>query len=84
MPKETRIKPAGYIDPVEVAKRLLSWRGDRTQFELAKSTNSTPQSISQYENQEIPRNWEFLAGLAIDGCDLNWLLTGRPRNGGPS
>lgn len=66
----------------QVAQRLKAWRGDRSQLDLAKATNTTPQTISDWENEKVPRAALFLAALARDGCDINWLLTGRPKKNG--
>lgn len=63
----------------EIAARLRSWRGDRSQFVLAKRIDTTPQAISGWENERIPQSWRLLGSLADDGCDLHWLLNGKPR-----
>jgi transcriptional regulator with XRE-family HTH domain len=62
-----------------VGERLKAWRGERTQFDLAVSIGTTPQTISLWENGNMPDAVLMLAALANEGADLNWLLAGRPK-----
>jgi transcriptional regulator with XRE-family HTH domain len=69
------------LSKAQVGERLKAWRGERTQFDLAVSIGTTPQTISLWENGNMPDAVLMLAALASEGADLNWLLTGRPKGG---
>ena len=49
------------------------------ELELAVAIDTTPQTISLWENGMLPDSLLLLERLAQDGADIHWLLSGTPR-----
>ena len=60
---------------MSVSKRLQKLRGRKTLSEFARENQTSPQNIHNYERGRNP-SADFLASLASQGININWVLTG--------
>ena len=60
---------------MSVSKRLQKLRGRKTLSEFARENQTSPQNIHNYERGRNP-SADFLAALASQGININWVLTG--------
>ena len=66
-----------------IASRLREFAYSKTDrlTEFAKSLDMLPQTLNSYLSGKITPGSELLIRLSEMGCDIEWLLTGRPGNG---
>ena len=60
---------------MSIADRIAILRGQKTLNEFARENQTTPQNIHRYEKGRNP-SADFLASLASQGININWVLTG--------
>ena len=60
---------------MSVAERIAILRGQKTLNEFARETHTSPQNIHRYERGRMP-SADFLASLASQGININWILNG--------
>ena len=60
---------------MSVSERLKQLRGKKTLVEFAGENHTSPQNIHNYERGRMP-SADFLASLAAQGININWVLTG--------
>ena len=63
---------------VEQGSRLREYAEDKygTMARLERKIDVRQKSLSQYANGRNGMGVDLLTKLALDGCDINWLLTG--------
>ena len=61
---------------MSIADRIAILRGQKTLNEFARENQTTPQNIHRYEKGRNP-SADFLASLASQGININWVLTGK-------
>lgn len=59
-----------------IAKRLREARGPRSTRAMAEKMSLTRRRFQQMEQGQIPTAWLYLARLAKDGVDVEYLLNG--------
>lgn len=66
----------------EMSVRLTCWIGDSgmNKAAIARALGVHPSYLSQWVKGEREISAPYLRGLAMLGCDINWLLTGRKKS----
>lgn len=84
--RTTTIARKKVLEKREIAKRLATLRGDRSQRQFARDLGVFQQNINRYESGTVPAA-DFLMTIALkENVSINWLLLGigrrKIRNGG--
>jgi transcriptional regulator with XRE-family HTH domain len=63
----------------EMAVRLTAWIGGSglNKAAIARALGVHPSYLSQWVRGDREISAQYLRGLCVLGCDINWLLTGR-------